>query len=77
VSTGTTNARALAAMLRRKSVYRKSPGYQIGIIELDCEDRDAIVAELERLADLEDGPCQCCGKACKCKEFAGELSDGA
>ena len=41
-------------MLRRKSVYRKYPGYQIGIIELDCEDRDAIAAELERLADLEE-----------------------
>jgi hypothetical protein len=54
VSTETTNARALAAMLRRKSVYRKYPGYQIGIIELDCEDRDAIAAELERLADLEE-----------------------
>ena len=48
MSTETTNARALAAMLRRKSVYRKYPGYQIGIIELDCEDRDAIAAELER-----------------------------
>jgi hypothetical protein len=70
-----TDARALAAMLRAGVAAEKAA--RMPWMPVAYTKALAIAAELERLADLEDGPCQCCGKACKCKEFAGELSDGA
>jgi hypothetical protein len=84
VSTETTNARALAASLLQKHkptlIYTRYDEQALRCVRCKtlwpCTEKLA-ASELERLADLEDGPCQCCGKACKCKEFAGELSDGA
>jgi hypothetical protein len=50
VSTETTNARALAAMLRSR--YRPYIG-GIKLMSLTHHDAERIAAELERLADLE------------------------
>jgi alkylation response protein AidB-like acyl-CoA dehydrogenase len=73
VSTETTNARALAAMLREAAI-------RLGSAELTRSELLAIVAELERLADLEaaivgDEACQCspgdecsCAYDCECRE---------
>jgi hypothetical protein len=51
VSTETTNARALAAMLRERQSYL---GHDAVIVQFTVAERDAIAAELERLADLEE-----------------------
>jgi hypothetical protein len=51
VSTETTNARALAAMLRERQSYL---GHAAVIVHFTVAERDAIAAELERLADLEE-----------------------
>jgi hypothetical protein len=51
VSTETTSARALAAMLRERQSYL---GHDAVIVHFTVAERDAIAAELERLADLEE-----------------------
>jgi hypothetical protein len=93
VSTETTNARALAAMLRERQSYL---GHDAVIVHFTVAERDAIAAELERLADLEAARimrgtttvfCRKCKSAlyqeaaargaCFDCEPLGELSDGA
>jgi hypothetical protein len=80
VSTETTNARALAAMLRERwerSRFASAHNAPF-VITITEEDHLAIAAELERLADLEEKkPDLFWQPPTHSGEPLGELSDGA
>jgi hypothetical protein len=70
-----TDARALAAMLRERQSYL---GHAAVIVHFTVAERDAIAAELERLADLEEKkPDLFWQPPTHSGEPLGELSDGA